>query len=184
MIKTEEKHIVLSSKVTFQDSKGIIYASAWNTMWLELLRSSQKIELCTCQLTAKSVNFSLGFHSSLNFLSQIHSTRYICQHDKLIFSFMEPHDISLAVGNILQDFISELKYCYQTIAVNFHAFKRPYGSKIVICTKNRKNKTIFYFLVKIQSGQELECLKHIINGIQSSLDYYYTISSQIGSDSD
>ena len=98
---------------------------------------------------------------------------------------MEAHGISLAVGNILQDFISEVKYCYQTIVVNFHAIKRPYGSKIAICAKNRRtNKTIFYILVKIWSGQELQCLKHIINRIQSSLDYYYTISSETDSDSD
>ena len=63
---------------------------------------------------------------------------------------MEPHGISLAAGHILEDFISELKYCHQTIAVNYHAVKRPYGAKIVICAKNRNtNKTIFYFLVKI-----------------------------------
>ena len=43
MIKTEEKHIVLSSKVTLQDSKDIIYASSWNTMWLELLEKLTKM---------------------------------------------------------------------------------------------------------------------------------------------
>ena len=152
---------------------GII--CGWN-FW----RRSPKIEPCTFQLTTKSVNFSLGFDLSFNFT--IPGT---CQHDKLIFSIMEPHGICVAVGNILQDFISELKYCYQAIAVNYHAVKRPYGTKIIICAKNRKtNKTIFYFLVKIRSGQELECLKHMINGIQSALDCYYTVSSESDSDSD
>ena len=74
---------------------------------------------------------------------------------------MEAHSISPAVGNILEDFISDVNYCSQTITVKYFAEKRPYGSKVVISGKNRNtNKTIFYFLVKVRSSSELECLKH------------------------
>ena len=91
---------------------------------------------------------------------------------------MEAHRICLAVGNIL-DFISEVKYCSQAITVKYFAMKRPYGSKVVISGKNKTtNKTIFYFLVKMRSTSELECLKHIINSIQSSLGNYYKLPTQ------
>ena len=73
---------------------------------------------------------------------------------------MEAHSISLAIGNILEDFISDLNYCSQTITVKYFAVKRAYGSKVVISGKNRNtNKTIFYFLVKVRSISEVECLK-------------------------
>ena len=34
--KNEQKQIVLSSKVALHDAKDIMYASSWNTMWLEV----------------------------------------------------------------------------------------------------------------------------------------------------
>ena len=43
MIKTEDKEIILSSKIAFQDSEDIIYASTWNIMWFELLEKLTKI---------------------------------------------------------------------------------------------------------------------------------------------
>ena len=96
---------------------------------------------------------------------------------------MEAHSISLAVGNILEDFISDVKYCSQGITVKYFAVKRPYGSKVLISGKNRNtNKTIFYFLVKVRSSGELECLKHIINGIQLCLGNYYKLPTQTDSD--
>ena len=101
----------------------------------------------------------------------------------LLLTNMEAHSISLAVGNILEDFISQVKYCSQAITVKYFAVKRPYGSKVVISGKDKKtNKTIFYFLVKIRSTGELECLKHMINGIQLSLSKYYKSPTQIDSD--
>ena len=96
---------------------------------------------------------------------------------------MEAHSISLSVGNILEDFISDVKYCSQAINVKYFAVKRPYGSKVVISGKDRNtDKTIFYFLVKVRSSGELECLKHIINGIQLCLGDYYKLPTQTDSD--
>ena len=96
---------------------------------------------------------------------------------------MEAHSISVTVGNIVQDFISDLKYCHQTITVNYSAKKRPYGSKVVISAKNNiTGKSILYSLVKIRSLEELHCLRNIITGIQSALDHYYSISCETNSD--
>ena len=40
--KNEGKEIVLSSKVALHDAKDIIYASSWNTMWLEVFEKLSK----------------------------------------------------------------------------------------------------------------------------------------------
>ena len=42
MVKTEDKELILSSKVAFHDSKDIVYASSWNIMWLELVEKLTK----------------------------------------------------------------------------------------------------------------------------------------------
>ena len=40
--KNEKKQIVLSSKVALHDAKDIMYASSWNTMWLEVFEKLSK----------------------------------------------------------------------------------------------------------------------------------------------
>ena len=40
--KNERKEIVLSSKVALHDAKDIMYASSWNTMWLEVFEKLSK----------------------------------------------------------------------------------------------------------------------------------------------
>ena len=40
--KNEGKKIFLSSKVALHDAKDIIYASSWNTMWLEVFEKLSK----------------------------------------------------------------------------------------------------------------------------------------------
>ena len=40
--KNERKQIVLSSKVALHDAKDIMYASSWNTMWLEVFEKLSK----------------------------------------------------------------------------------------------------------------------------------------------
>ena len=40
--KNEGKEIVLSSKVALHDAKDIMYASSWNTMWLEVFKKLSK----------------------------------------------------------------------------------------------------------------------------------------------
>ena len=41
-IKTENKEIVLSSKLAVNNPKDIIYVSTWNKMWLELVQEISK----------------------------------------------------------------------------------------------------------------------------------------------
>ena len=40
--KNEWKQIVLFSKVALHDAKDIMYASSWNTMWLEVFEKLSK----------------------------------------------------------------------------------------------------------------------------------------------
>ena len=40
--KNQGKEIVLSSKVVLHNVKDVIYASSWNTMWLELVEKLSK----------------------------------------------------------------------------------------------------------------------------------------------
>ena len=96
--------------------------------------------------------------------------------------FMESHKICLQVANILEDFTTELKYCHQTISVKYSCLKRQYGCKIIIVAKNKLDKTIFYSLIKVRSFPELESLKHLLNGMQQSIDTYHNIPLEDDSD--
>ena len=88
----------------------------------------------------------------------------------------------VAVGNLCENFTSELKHLSHRVVVRYHVKKRCYGSKVVIIAKNREtDRTILYSLVKIRSPKEIDLLKFVLSGMDQYIVNYSTIPS--GSDS-
>ena len=68
------------------------------------------------------------------------------------------------------------------ISVKYSCLRRQYGCKIIIVAKNKLDKTIFYSLIKVRSFPELESIKHLLNGMQQSIDTYHNIPLEDDSD--
>ena len=75
------------------------------------------------------------------------------------------------VGNELEDFVDSLKYLHNRIHVKFFLKMRDYGAKLVIdVTDEISKKTFFNILVKIQSVEEIEAFKLLLQGMRTSIE--------------
>ena len=78
------------------------------------------------------------------------------------------------VGNICEEFTNDLKYISNGIILGYHAKKRTYGCKLIICAKDRiTDKTIVYSLIKIRSIADVDILPSFLGGISEFLHKYY-----------
>ena len=85
--------------------------------------------------------------------------------------------IYVSVGNILEDFTSDQKYCNHLVSVNFNAKQKCYGCKLEILAVNCKtDKIIFHSLIKIRSRDELPTLKLLLQGMDKAIEMYSKIA--------
>ena len=98
---------------------------------------------------------------------------------------MPKRSVFVAVGNICEEFTNDLKHISNGIILGYHAKKRTYGCKLIICAKDRKtDKTIVYTLIKIRSIADMEILTSFLNGMSEFLHNYYNKPTCTDTDSE
>ena len=98
---------------------------------------------------------------------------------------MQKRSVFVAVGNICEEFTNDLKHISNGVILGYHAKKRTYGYKLVICAKDRKtHKTIVYSLIKIRSIADMEILTCFLNGMSEFLHKYYNKPTSTDTDSE
>ena len=86
--------------------------------------------------------------------------------------------VFVAVGNLCDNFTTNLKYLSHHVLVKFFVKKRTYSCKVTILAKNRdKDETIFYSLIKIRSQPEIALLNSLLSGMEEYLHKYIEIQS-------
>ena len=96
---------------------------------------------------------------------------------------MGRRSVFIAVGNLCENFTSNLKHLSHYVVVKYIVKKRCYGCKITIIAKNRKNdRTIFYCLVKIRSTEEIDLLNSVLSGMDDYLEKYSKIPFETDSE--
>ena len=98
-------------------------------------------------------------------------------------TFSDQRSIFIAVGDLCENFITNLKYLSHHVIVKYIVKKKGYSCKIILVAKKRdKDKTIFYSLIKIRSHPEITLLNSVLNGMEEYIHKYVQIPS--GSESD